>query len=236
MILIIVNLTPTQKHSYRKVINYPGIKRSIRLSKKQICTADPNGEYEIQLTNDEYLKLFKCCRYKTPRGCEIDIDINKISKRHNTDISTSLLYPVHALSNVTIDKYCLSKGINCVCVAKDQLPKKLPVNSAIIINLNDSHQSGSHWVCIVNRKLSKHYFYFDSFGIVYPVELALKYYTQKPFICNEKKLQADDSILCGYYVLRVITDILVNNMTYKQCIDQFTKMPSVINQNLAMSL
>jgi hypothetical protein len=228
MIIISVDLTPAQKNTYKKCKNYPDKLCCIRLSKNQINVNDA-GEYNLNLTDLEFRKLYKAISSKNPRGVEIDISNNKIFKNVKKESIDKLLFPIRPLSNFDIDKYFVLQNINGICVAKDNLPKS-------ICNLNDQNQGGSHWVALVNKRNTKFNLYFDSFGIVYPPQNILDKYKNKPLICSEKKIQQDDSVLCGYYCLRIINDILNKNMSYKKAIDQFTKNPSKQNQDLALNL
>ena len=235
MIIISVDLTAAQKNTYKKCKNYPDKLCCIRLSKNQININDA-GEYNLSLTDLEFRKLYKAINSKNPRGVEIDITNNKIYKNVKKETIDKLLFPIRPLSNIDIDKYFVIQNINGICVSKDMLPKSIPANSAIICNLNDQHEGGSHWVALINRRGTKFNLYFDSFGIVYPPQNILDNFKNKPLICSEKKIQQDDSVLCGYYCLRIINDVLNKNMTYKQAIDQFTKKPSKENQDLALNL
>jgi len=45
------------------------------------------------------------------------------------------------------------------------VPKSIPDNTAIIVNLNDAGEKGSHWICAV-RKNNK-CLYYDSFGVIH---------------------------------------------------------------------
>ena len=237
-IIISVDLTPTQKVTYRKCINHPHKTFCIRLGKNQI-NIDENGEYDLILTELEFRKLYKAITSKNPRGVEIDVRNNKIyknDKNDKKDFIDNLLFPIRPLSNIDIDKYFVLKNINGVCVAKDKLPKSIPVDSAIICNLQNENEGGSHWVCLVNKRNTEFNLYFDSYGIEYPPQNILDLYKNKPLICSQKRIQKDKSVLCGYYCLRVIIDILYKNMSYKETIDQFTKIPSKKNQNLALQL
>jgi len=237
-IIISVDLTPTQKITYRKCINHPSKTFCIRLGKNQI-NINETGEYDLILTELEFRKLYKAITSKNPRGVEIDVCNKKIYKNNKKEIIDNidnLLFPIRALSNIDIDKYFVLKNINGICVAKDKLPKSLPINSAIICNLENENEGGSHWVCLVNKRNTEFNLYFDSYGIEYPPQNILDLYKNKPLICSEKRIQKDKSVLCGYYCLRIINDILNKNMSYKETIDQFSKKPSKKNKDLALQL
>ena len=62
-------------------------------------------------------------------------------------------------------------------------------NGAYVINLDEYHDIGNHWVALyVNNKIA---IYFDSFGV-------------KKIITNIYRIQAYDSIMCGYFCIGFI--------------------------------
>ena len=69
------------------------------------------------------------------------------------------------LTNFQIDdKLSHLKGYRG-CFAKDQLPGKIKSREYTVVNLNDSGNPGTHWVCIVNQPEFDFVEYFDPFGI-----------------------------------------------------------------------
>lgn len=87
--------------------------------------------------------------------------------------------------------------------AIDTLPQKIQPNQSMIINLNTSKQSGSHWVTVYcgNRYCE----YFDSFGIIPPPEIRKMCYTSGlPCVYSTNSIQNLNSILCGYFSIYYI--------------------------------
>lgn len=90
---------------------------------------------------------------------------------------------------------------------KDQLPK-YPERGGYIINLQDSDDgNGTHWVCVyieISGNKKKRYVccYFDSFGIVPPLQIRdfLKERCDKVLV-NTKHIQNLRSGWCGWYCL-----------------------------------
>jgi hypothetical protein len=118
------------------------------------------------------------------------------------------------------------------------VPKIIPDNTAIIVNLNDAHQKGSHWVCAV-RKNNK-CLYYDSFGIIHmpkQVEKCLlnSVGADNIFVSNGQN-QYLVSFLCGYYCLKICKSVLLDGMDFKQATDQFTDNPSMKNCDIADDL
>ena len=73
---------------------------------------------------------------------------------------------------------------------KDRLPTVLR-NGNMIINLNGE----SHWCALIKDK--DKYYYFDSYGIVPPLEVQNK--INKDYAWNSRQLQDIDSSSCGFY-------------------------------------
>ena len=76
-------------------------------------------------------------------------------------------------------------------------------NLNLIVNLQTSGNSGSHWVCLIIR--NKHWLYIDSFG-AYPHFRIMKHCLKNKYklgysayICQDLKSQR-----CGYYCLQCI--------------------------------
>ena len=79
------------------------------------------------------------------------------------------------------------------------MPKTIK-NGAYVINLDEYEDVGTHWIasCVDNNEIT----YFDSFGVEHvPKEI-------KRFIelikTNIFRMQADNSIMCGYFCIRFI--------------------------------
>jgi len=79
----------------------------------------------------------------------------------------------------------------------EHIPKNV---KNVIINLSDDPKNGTHWVCC--RILKDKILYFDSFGLIYPLELegyAKK--NNKKIIHNIKQIQNINHGYCGAYCL-----------------------------------
>lgn len=83
-------------------------------------------------------------------------------------------------------------------IMKDQLTNGNFQNGNYIMNLNNSDQSGSHWVAFI--KYSNSIFYCDSYGI-YPPEKEWKIFLNncENLYVNTKQFQPINSDRCGYY-------------------------------------
>lgn len=88
---------------------------------------------------------------------------------------------------------------------RDELPKMPRKVECGILNLCDSRGSGTHWVSWYKKGNLK--IYFDSYGLLPPVELIN--YLKRPVYCNSERIQPDGVVICGHlclYVLKKLSD------------------------------
>jgi len=152
----------------------------------------------------------------------------------NKDIK-EILFPIHPLSNFDIENYCKLLKINVKVLPKDKIKRKdIGYNKALVINLDDSGNSGTHWVCLVKSKNKKEIstLYYDSYGVEYPpqqvVDLGIK-----NLVANDSTHQhsAPNSILCGYYCLKIIKSVLIDEMDYEDSLEQFNELNDIYELN-----
>ena len=111
-----------------------------------------------------------------------------------------------ALSNFDINGYFGKK----VHYPRDQLPNKLNDGDIFIINTDDHRGPGEHFVALKN--VNKYSLFFDSFGMVMlPEVLKLAEKRRDKIINNTYRIQAFDSVKCGYFCI----DFLENVFDYK---------------------
>lgn len=112
----------------------------------------------------------------------------------------------HSLSNFEIDDYYEKNSHYGGCYAKDVLPKSMN-KDAYVFNLENNDQGGSHWTCAV--KLKDCCIYFDSYGFIPPPDV-IKFMktSKKPCIYSSVQFQDLDSVLCGYYCIFMIDNLL----------------------------
>lgn len=146
-----------------------------------------------------------------------------------------ILFPIHPLSNFEIEAYCKLLKINVNVLPKDKIQRKhIGYNKALVINLDDAGNSGTHWVCLVKSKDKKETatLYYDSYGVEYPpqqvVDLGIK-----NLVANDSTHQhsAPNSILCGYYCLKIIKSIQIDGMDYEDSLEQFNELNDIYELN-----
>ena len=107
----------------------------------------------------------------------------------------------HPLTNFEIQAYYQNEPrFNCI-YSRDNLPEQSSTekikNGEYVINLDEYHDIGTHWVALyVNNKTVT---YFDSFGVEdIPKEIE-KIIGNKNIIANIFRIQAYDAVMCGYF-------------------------------------
>lgn len=96
---------------------------------------------------------------------------------------------------------------------RDTLPKKPKMNEVGIINLDDFHGNGTHWVAYGKTKSVCEY--FDSFGDLKPPQEFIKYMRDSPITYNYSKLQKFNSVRCGHLCLEFIMNFCKRNFVIK---------------------
>ena len=105
--------------------------------------------------------------------------------------------PPHPLTNFEIQEYYQNEPRFNGVFSRDNLGSAVK-NGSYVINLDEYYDIGTHWVALyVNNKTIT---YFDSFG----VEHIMKFTVRKKIITNIYRIQAYDSIMCGYFCIGFI--------------------------------
>ena len=112
-----------------------------------------------------------------------------------------MTFPVHPLTNFEILGYYQNEPRFNGVFNRDNLPNNIK-NGAYVINLDEYHDIGTHWVALyVNNKTI---IYFDSFGVEPIPKEIIKFIARKKIIANIYRIQAYDSIMCGYFCIGFI--------------------------------
>ena len=103
------------------------------------------------------------------------------------------MIPPHPLTNFeTQTHYQNEPRFNSV-FSRDNLPKKIK-NGAYVINLDEYHDIGTHWIALyVNNKTVT---YFDAFGVEHIPKEIKKFVSNKNIIANIFRIQAYDTVMC----------------------------------------
>ena len=109
--------------------------------------------------------------------------------------------PAHPLTNFEIQEYYQNEPRFNGVFSRDNLPNIIK-NGAYVINLDEYHDIGTHGIALyVNNKIVT---YFDSFGVEHIPKEIMKFIARKKIITNIYRIQAYDSIMCGYFCIGFI--------------------------------
>ena len=118
--------------------------------------------------------------------------------------------PLHPLTNFEIQKYYQKEPRFNGIYSRDNLPERNSVeikDGAYIINLDEYSDVGTHWVALYVR--NDDITYFGSFGVEH-IPKEIKTFIGHP--CSIKanifRIQAYDSIICGYFCIGFIDFML----------------------------
>ena len=104
--------------------------------------------------------------------------------------------PPHPLTNFEIQEYYQNEPRFNGVFSRDNLPNNIK-NGTYVINLNEYHDIGTHWVALyVNNK--------TIIIIKHILREIMKFITRKKIITNIYRIQAYDSIMCGYFCIGFI--------------------------------
>ena len=116
----------------------------------------------------------------------------------------------HPLTNFEKMKYYENESRFNVVYSRDNLPNKIK-DAAYVINLHEYADISTHWVALYVKNVNN-ITYFDSFGVEHiPKEITKFIYCSsssasqnKNITTNIFKIQAYDSIMCGYFCIGFI--------------------------------
>ena len=138
----------------------------------------------------------------------------------------------HPLTNFEIQEYHQNEPRFNRVFSRDNLPNNNNnnnnniTNGAYGINLDEYHDVGTHWVALyVNNKTA---IYFDSFGVEHIPREIMKFIARKKIITNIYRIQAYDSIMCGYFCIGFI-NFMFNGKSLTDCTNLFS--PNNLKKN-----
>ena len=113
--------------------------------------------------------------------------------------------PPHPLTNFEIQKYYQSEHKFNGVYFRDNLPNKIE-DGAYLINLHEHSDVGTHWIALYvkNNDITC----FDSFSVEHIPKEIIKFIGRKNVVVNIFRIQAYDSIMCGYFCIGFINFML----------------------------
>ena len=146
-----------------------------------------------------------------------------------------MTFPPHPLTNFEIQEYYQNEPRFNGVFSRDNLPNNIK-NGAYVINLDEYHDIGTHWVALsvqstsvydtyVNNKIV---IYFDFIGVEHIPKEIMKFIVRKKIIINIYRIQAYDSIMCGYFCIGFI-NFMFNGKSLSDYTNLFS--PNDFNKN-----
>ena len=117
----------------------------------------------------------------------------------------NLLIPFHPLTNIEINEYYINEPRFNGVYSRNNLPNKMK-KGAYVINLDEYENTGTHWIALFVKP--KYTVYFDSFGIEHIPKEINKFIGNNNIKSNIFRIQAYDSIMCGYFCIEFINYML----------------------------
>ena len=140
------------------------------------------------------------------------------------------LMPPDPLTNFEIQKYYQNEPRFNGVYFRNNLPKKIK-DGAFVINLDEYADVSTHWIALFcNRSESV---YFNSFGVAHVPEEIKDFLGHKNIISNTFRVQANNSVMRGYFWIGFINFILsgkkLNDFTSMFSFYDFEKNDSIIS-------
>ena len=89
--------------------------------------------------------------------------------------------------------------------SRNNLPKKVK-DGAYVIKLDEYADVGTHWITLLCNR--SEIVYFDSFGVEHVPEEIKEFVGNKNIIANIFRVQANNSVMCGYFCIGFIDFML----------------------------
>ena len=111
--------------------------------------------------------------------------------------------PAHPLTNFEITEYYENEPRFNGVYSRNNLPRMIK-NGAYIINLDEYADVGTHWIAFYVNVTNNEVIYFDSFGVEHVPEEIKKIIGNNNIKTNIFRVQAYNSIMCGYFCIGFI--------------------------------
>ena len=123
----------------------------------------------------------------------------------------------HPLTDFEIQKYYQNEPRFNGVYSRDNLPKIK--DGAYVINLDEYSDIGTHWVALYVQ--NNNVTYLDSFGVEYISKEIKAFIKNKNITTNIFRIQAYDSIMCGYFCIGFI-DFMFKGKTLTEYTNLFS--------------
>ena len=133
----------------------------------------------------------------------------------------------YPLSNIFINNLLKDEESYLKTFSKDEIPL-IENNKSIIFNLQNSDQTGTHWIAL-SRK-NNNIFIFDSFGIGYIPKNIYDIYKNFNIITNIYRIQNINSNLCGLFCILFCLYKVNNKNTFIEFLNLFNAIDYIKNE------
>ena len=141
------------------------------------------------------------------------------------------LVPPWLLTNFEIQKYYQNEPRFNGVYSRNNLPKRVK-DGAYVINLDDYADVGTHWIALFCNR--SEIVYFDSFGVEYVPEEIKEFIGNKNIKANIFRVQANDSVMCGYFCIGFI-DFMLAGKKLTDFTSMFSPYDFKKNDNIILS-
>ena len=115
------------------------------------------------------------------------------------------LMPPHPLTNFEIQRCYQNVPRSNGVFSINNLPKTIK-DGEYVINLDEYADVGTHWIALFSNR--SEIIHFDSFCVEHVPEEIKEFVRNKNIIVNIFQVQANNSVMCGYFGIRFIDFML----------------------------
>ena len=137
----------------------------------------------------------------------------------------------HLLTNFEIQKYCENKTKFNDVYSRNNLFKLK--DRTYIINLDEHESIGTHWIALYVKV--DNVTYFNSCGVEYITKEIRKFIRNKNIIANICRIQAYDSVMCGYFCIKFV-DFILNGKSLLEYTKLFSSNEYEKNDKIILNL
>ena len=112
---------------------------------------------------------------------------------------------LHPLTNFEIQSYYQNELRFNGVFSRNNLTKTMK-DGAYVINLDEYADVGTHWIALFSNR--SEIIHFDSFCVEHVPEEIKEFVRNKNIIVNIFQVQANNSVMCGYFGIRFIDFML----------------------------
>ena len=137
----------------------------------------------------------------------------------------------HPLTSFEAQKYSQNEPRFNGVYSRNNLPKRRK-DGAYVINLDEYADVGTHWIALFCNR--SEIVYFNSFGVEHVPEEIKEFIGNKNIKANIFWVQANDSVMCGYFCIGFI-DFMLAGKKLTDFMSMFSPYDFKKNDNIILS-